>query len=128
MTMYIMMVMYLEEIKHLLYILKKNLTFVKNINVMKIRIEIDPFTKSGRKAYEFIESLKNKDGITYLNEHDILSDEEVKELEKSAIEILDEIQDDLFPYENKKDSIIKRTNRSYKRNPCVAGTKTKKFI
>ena len=41
---------------------------------MKIRIEIDPFTKSGKKVYEFIESLKDKNGVTYIdfNEEDYL--------------------------------------------------------
>ena len=30
---------------------------------MIFKVEIDPFTKSGKKVYEYIESLKDKNGI-----------------------------------------------------------------
>lgn len=55
---------------------------------MVLRIEIDPFTESGRKAYEFIESLEDKRGITYLgyNEEDFLTDEDIKKIEERTIE------------------------------------------
>ncbi len=32
---------------------------------MILKLEINTQTKSGRKAYEFIESLEDKEGITY---------------------------------------------------------------
>ncbi len=55
---------------------------------MRIKVEIDPHTESGRKAYEFIESLKDKNGITYIDysESNFLSKERIKEIEEQAIE------------------------------------------
>ncbi|MBR2370241.1 MAG: hypothetical protein IKA83_08835 [Paludibacteraceae bacterium] len=95
---------------------------------MKIRIEIDPFTKSGRKAYEFIESLKNKDGITYIKEKEYMSDAEVKDFEKRAIEHFEELQDELFPQESKKNNTSIRHRKILSRNINVAGTKTEDFF
>ena len=54
---------------------------------MKIRIEIDPFTKSGKKVYEFLESLKDKNGVTYIdfNEEDYLTEKDLEEIEDCII-------------------------------------------
>lgn len=88
---------------------------------MKIRIEIDPFTKSGRKAYEFIESLKDKNGITYIDysESNFLSKERIKEIEELAIEKIAERYE--LSKENKKDRILANNGRCLRGDKRVAG-------
>ena len=54
---------------------------------MIFKVEIDPFTKSGKKVYEYIESLKDKNGIRYMdfNEEDYLTEKELEKIEKRCI-------------------------------------------
>ena len=54
---------------------------------MIFKVEIDPFTKSGKKVYEYIESLKDKNGIRYIdfNEEDYLTEKELEKIEKHCI-------------------------------------------
>ena len=88
---------------------------------MILRIEIDPCTKSGRKAYEFIESLKDKNGITYIDysESNFLSKERIKEIEERAIEKIAERYE--LSKENKKDRILANNGRCLRRDNRVAG-------
>lgn len=55
---------------------------------MIFKVEIDPFTKSGKKVYEYIESLKDKNGIRYMdfNEEDYLTEKELEKIEKRCID------------------------------------------
>lgn len=54
---------------------------------MIFKVEIDPFTKSGKKVYEYIESLKDKNGIRYMdfNEEDYLTEKDLEKIEKRCI-------------------------------------------
>lgn len=67
---------------------------------MIFKVEIDPFTKSGKKVYEYIESLKDKNGIRYMdfNEEDYLTEKELEKIEKRCINEM------VKEYKQKKDS------------------------
>lgn len=54
---------------------------------MIFKVEIDSFTKSGKKVYEYIESLKDKNGIRYMdfNEEDYLTEKDLEKIEKRCI-------------------------------------------
>lgn len=91
---------------------------------MIFTIQIDTSTKSGRKAYEFIECLKNKDGITYLDEPEYLTDEEVDEFEEEMINFLEE-RKNVLSQENEENSSNKTRKNFFTRNGCVAGSNSR---
>lgn len=93
---------------------------------MKIRIEIDPFTKSGKKVYEFIESLKDKNGVTYIdfNEEDYLTEKDLEEIEDCIINEMAEEYELL--HTDKKNNIFPKPKRCLSRDKSVAGTNAKK--
>lgn len=76
---------------------------------MIFKVEIDPFTKSGKKVYEYIESLKDKNGIRYIdfNEGDYLTE---KELEKIEMRCINEM---VKEYKQKR--LEKKIARKYKK-------------
>lgn len=92
---------------------------------MILRIEIDPFTKSGKKVYEFIESLKDKNGIDYIdfNEEDYLTEKDLEEIEERVINEMAEEYELL--HTNKKNNIFSKPKRCLSRNKGVAGSNAK---
>ena len=75
---------------------------------MIFKVEIDPFTKSGKKVYEYIESLKDKNGIRYMdfNEEDYLTEKELEKIEKRCINEMTK--------EYKQERLEKKIARKYK--------------
>lgn len=59
---------------------------------MIFRIEIDTNTKSGRKIYEFIESLSDREGIKYTDYTDdyFITEDELDKLGNQIIQELEE--------------------------------------
>lgn len=90
---------------------------------MILQIEIDTFTKSGHKVHEFIENLKNKEGVRYINHvEEVLTKEEFKELNLRTIKKIKEkhVQSNF----NQTGRDFSNDNRCVRRNSRVAGIKT----
>ena len=84
---------------------------------MIFKVEIDPFTKSGKKVYEYIESLKDKNGIRYMdfNEEDYLTEKELEKIEKRCINEMTK--------EYKQERLEKKIARKYKKKKNKISTK-----
>lgn len=91
---------------------------------MILRIEIETSTPSGNKVHEFIESLKNKEGIKYVDFDDdyFLTDEEFRDLEKETIKKLEEKYEQ--SHKDHQIKTFKKDSGLIRRNRRVAGIKT----
>ncbi len=88
---------------------------------MIFRVEIDTQTESGRKVYELIESLYGKEGITYLDEDEYLTEEEEEALKEELTQIFEEIQKG-----HVQKRLEKKIARKYKNKRITPNTKNNK--